>query len=101
MLYLLTASTTQGPRTYSDGRAMYRDIMDVRTPGIYQDLNPDERERALGYATGATAAHGISPSERHAITGRCMDSHAMESLMAICMALERASRRQFLGSSVV
>ena len=49
--------------------------------------NPDERERALGYDTGATAA--VAARHRHAITGRCMDANALESLFAASEALHR------------
>ena len=49
-------------------------------------LTIEERERALGYPSGCTAA-GISTDERHAITGRCMDSFAMQSLLAICLGI--------------
>jgi hypothetical protein len=49
--------------------------------------NPDERERALGYLTGATAAPGVPEAQRHAITGRCMDANALAAVMAAVMAL--------------
>jgi hypothetical protein len=52
--------------------------------------NPDERERAMGYDTGATAAPGLSPRERHTITGRCMDSNTTSRLFALYAALAHA-----------
>ena len=53
--------------------------------------SPDERERALGYNTGATRAPGVSEQSRHAVTGRCMDAFAMQALMACCIALRHAA----------
>jgi hypothetical protein len=58
----------------------------------YTEPSPDERERALGYSTGATAAPGVTLMQRHAITGRCMDAFAMQSLLALCIALRHAHR---------
>lgn len=49
----------------------------------WEEPNPDERERALGYLTGTTAAPGISEKQRHEATGNCMDANAMQILLAI------------------
>ncbi|KAJ9513219.1 hypothetical protein QJQ45_029518 [Haematococcus lacustris] len=66
-------------------------------PGLM--INPDgtcseptvpERERALDYGTGATAAPGVSLPQRFAILGRCMDAFAMQSLLATSLALFRS-----------
>lgn len=51
--------------------------------------NPDEHERALGYSTGATAAPGITPIQRHQITGGCMDANALEHMCAVSLFLCR------------
>jgi hypothetical protein len=67
----------------------------VRDPpplcGTHQDVwtepDPEERERALGYAPGTTAAPGVTASQRHIVTGRCMDATALESLLALSIAL--------------
>lgn len=64
---------------------------------MYVEPCPDERERVLGYDTGCTAAPGVTEAQRHAITGRCMDSYAMQSLLAVAIAL-RLRRGELLDS---
>ncbi len=49
----------------------------------WDEPSPDERERALGYSTGATTAPGLTLRDRHVVTGRCMDA-----LLAIPIALQ-------------
>lgn len=49
--------------------------------------NPDERERLMGYPTGATAAAGVGEADRHAITGRAMDRYTTVNLFSIYCAL--------------
>ena len=62
-------------------------------------LTIGERERALGYATGCTAAPALGTGKsayisRHKITGRCMDAHAMMYLLAVSMAIRAALHTQ-------
>ena len=56
-------------------------------------LTMEEREIALGYAAGSTAAPGVTLQQRHAVTGSCMDAHAMQYIMAVGLALNVASAR--------
>jgi hypothetical protein len=63
----------------------------VASTGQHTEPSPDERERAIGYPTGATAAPGVTEQQRHTITGRCMDAYAMQSLLALCLALRHAA----------
>ena len=49
--------------------------------GGWDEPNPDERERALGYPTGATAAPGLTLTDRHVITGNCIDQAALTGLI--------------------
>ena len=64
-------------------------------PGIIRDAStghevepaPDERELAMGYAAGSTAAPGIPWEVRHVVTGRAMDLNCLSSLMAITRSL--------------
>ena len=70
---------------------VYDASMKCHTP-----LRMEERERALGYCAGATAAPGVSETQRHAITGRCMDQWNLTGLFALCSALQRSD--QFTGS---
>ena len=58
----------------------------------FGEPNPDERERILGYATGATAAPGLTSRDRHILTGQCMDAHCMEHLYSNCQALQHWHR---------
>ena len=55
--------------------------------GRLEEPNPDERERALGYATGTTGHPDLTAELRHKITGRCMDRNAVVNLFATCKAL--------------
>ena len=55
--------------------------------GGWTEPNPDERERALGYTTGATAAPGVTLRQRHVITGNCMDQAAISGLLQTCILL--------------
>ena len=55
-------------------------------PGIqsekrWTEPNPGERELALGYRIGITAAPGVTLAERHTITGNCMDQRALRALV--------------------
>lgn len=54
------------------------------------DLSIPERERALGYASGATAAPSLTYLERHLLTGQCMDANALQHLLAASQALSHA-----------
>ena len=65
-------------------------ILNIRTNQL-REPTATERERAMGYSPGTTAAPGISEQQRCAALGNCMDSYAMQSIMAICMALNRVS----------
>lgn len=47
----------------------------------YTEPNVEERERMLGYSTGATAAPGLTLAERHTITGNCIDQSALSYLI--------------------
>ena len=64
----------------------------VTQQGQLVELSPEERERVLGYAAGATAAPGVSAMLRHTITGRSMDANVMQSLFAVSSALVRWGR---------
>ena len=59
----------------------------VAPNGDLVDLTIEERELAMGYAAGATAAPGVSASDRQIISGNCFDANAMETLWAVGTAL--------------
>ena len=47
----------------------------------------EERERAMGFSTGATAAPGVSARVRHQVLGRCMDCTTVTVLVAVSQAV--------------
>jgi hypothetical protein len=58
--------------------------------GEYDQPTAAEREFALGYAIGSTAAPGVTEQQRRTALGECMDSHCMQCLFAITRAWWRA-----------
>ena len=70
-------------------RAGERGSLGVRGSSREEEPSPDERERILGYSTGATRAPGIDEVTRHQILGQCIDARCLQSLVAIPMALYR------------
>ena len=88
---LPTLVATLGSYAFRDGGpGMVWDTQLNARQGGWAEPNPDERERAMGYETGATAAPGVTLAERHAITGSAMDAFAMQALFASAWALDRA-----------
>ena len=55
--------------------------------GTLEQPNVEERERAMGLPTGATAAPGLSKAARHSLTGRSIDLHCLVTLLHITAAL--------------
>ena len=53
----------------------------------WDEPNPDERERIMGYTTGCTAVAGVTHKQRHEIIGRAMDRHATTTLFSVYMGL--------------
>jgi hypothetical protein len=50
---------------------------------------PEEREMALGYPPGVTAAADLSPSARHKLTGRCIDHNAARWILLNSRAITK------------
>ena len=46
---------------------------------------PDERELALGYSKGSTAAPLVTAAQRHTLTGNCMDQRCLSHLLNHCL----------------
>jgi site-specific DNA-cytosine methylase len=67
--------------------------------GEYDQPTAAEREYALGYAIGSTAAPGVTEQQRRAALGESMDSHCMQWLFAITRAWWRAECPQQCGSA--
>lgn len=55
--------------------------------GKWTEPNPDERERAMGFTAGTTAAPGVSALVRHQVLGRCMDCNTVVALVAVSQAV--------------
>ncbi|KIY96367.1 hypothetical protein MNEG_11595 [Monoraphidium neglectum] len=88
---LPTLMATQRSYSFRDGKAgcIYQAGTHPLQLADPPEPNADERERALGYETGATAAPGVSTAQRHRITGGCMDANALEHLFAISLYVTR------------
>ena len=63
----------------------------VRADRAAREPNPDEREQLLGFEPGASAAEGVSTTERHRAMGNCWDVNAAAALwsVAACLARQR------------
>ena len=85
---LPTLVATQGSYAFRVGEPGA--IWDI-VKGVWDEPNAEEREQALGYPAGATAAVGASSQLRHQVTGRCMDANTSMVLMAISNALWQRS----------
>ncbi len=59
--------------------------------GALEQPNVEERERAMGLPTGATAAPGLSQAARHSLTGRSIDMHCLVMLLHVTAALSVVS----------
>ena len=57
----------------------------------FTEPNPEERELALGYARGATAAPAVTTAQRHIVTGNCMDQHCLSHLVRHCLVTSSVS----------
>ncbi|HSG21073.1 MAG TPA: DDE-type integrase/transposase/recombinase, partial [Burkholderiaceae bacterium] len=74
----------EGSRAFLLGKA--GSVYDTNA-GAWAEPTPEERERALGYGTGATAAPGLDHHDRHILTGNCIDQAALSVLVRECLRL--------------
>ena len=97
---LPTLMATQGSWAFREqGPGLIWDPKEAQGPGQgWREPNPDERERALGYETGSTAALGVTRAARHRITGGCMDAFCMDALMSGILAVRG---RRVMGPAVL
>ena len=56
--------------------------------------NVEERERAMGYPVGSTAAPGVSDQSRRSALGRAMDGWAMRAIIAAIILVSRSHKPQ-------
>ena len=72
-----------------EGQGLVLDASGAAVP-----LTIAERERALGYAAGCTAAPGLSDADRHRITGNCMDANALHRIFTVALAIQAGADRR-------
>ena len=65
--------------------------------GVWTEPTAEEREIALGYVAGATAAPGVSDLVRHQVTGRCMDANTVMAILALSQAVQPSSAAAMQG----
>jgi hypothetical protein len=64
----------------------------------YTEPTAKERELAMGYVAGDTAAAEISELDRKRVLGRCMDANTMQALFGICEAWQEAAEREAVSN---
>lgn len=57
----------------------------------YTEPTADERELALGYNLGDTAAPGVTEDQRRAVLGKCIDANTLQALFGTAEAWHNAS----------
>ena len=73
--------------------------MVVASDGSLVPLTIEERELAMGFTAGATAAPGATYEARHRVTGSCFDVHAVSTLLATVLAIRSRDSAPFCLSS--
>ena len=54
-----------------------------------EEPQADERERAMGFPTGTTAAPELTESQRRQILGQAMDLTSMVWFVGVCLAVQQ------------
>lgn len=77
---------THGSYAFRPGQA--GSIIDLSQPAqpTWDEPSAAEREAALGYLPGSTAAEGVSELQRRRVLGQCIDGNTAQALMAISKA---------------
>ena len=71
-------------------------VWDAHTETYTKPL-ADERERAMGFRTGTTAAPGVFNGQRRFVLGQAMDLHTMVWTVGLCLALQWYHGHQLLS----
>jgi hypothetical protein len=95
LLALPTFVSYHGSNAY---RSLDRNGLLVRSDGGYEEPRADERERAMGMQTGATAAPGVSEDERREALGRTLDLNAVTALFALASSWQAAADEHLLAA---
>jgi site-specific DNA-cytosine methylase/transposase-like protein len=77
------------PQSYAFRPGQPGSILDVTYPAEprWDEPTAQEREIALGYLPGSTAADGITEAQRRHILGQCIDANVLQVFMATAKAL--------------
>eukprot|EP00775_Hariotina_reticulata_P003516 gene3516-biopygen5211 len=77
------------PGSYAFRSGQPGSVIDCSDPARPQETEPTavERELAMGYAAGTTAAFGVTEAERCRTLGQCMDANALQVLFALTEAI--------------
>ena len=62
------------------------------TSQTYEELLADERERAMGFLTGTTAAPDLSEGQRRFLLGQAIDLNTLVWICSLCFAAQRRPR---------
>ena len=62
------------------------------TSQTYEEPSADERERAMGFLTGTTAAPDLSEGQRRFLLGQAIDLNTLVWICGICFAVQRHQR---------
>jgi hypothetical protein len=81
-----TLMATAGSYAFRPGQP--GSVWDSTNPATahWDEPSATEREFALGYLPGTTAAATLSEDQRRQLLGQCIDANALQGLMALCHA---------------
>ena len=65
-----------------------------------EEPNAGERERAMGFPTGTTAAPNVPEGQRRRLLGQAMDLNSLNFVLAISLLHQRHLRKSPLGGGV-
>jgi site-specific DNA-cytosine methylase/transposase-like protein len=72
------------PNSYAFRPGQAGSLLDLSsTTPYYTEPSADQREAALGYLPGSTAAEGITEMQRRQVLGQCIDSNSAQAILAI------------------
>jgi hypothetical protein len=73
------------PQSYAFRKGEPGSIWDCSNPAaaFWDEPSAIEREIALGYEPGSTAAEGVTEQQCRSALGQCIDANALQVLMAI------------------
>jgi hypothetical protein len=61
----------------------------IQKSQTHDEPTADERERAMGFPTGTTAAHGLQEGHKRFLLGQAMDLNSIVWIIGICLATQQ------------